>query len=87
MINREINKSYLSDFIYMAERGLYCFDKTLLNEFDDYKYHLVASPVVALTISDLPKEIREIVVQTMSVTGINENGIVKLLTPTKVTKQ
>lgn len=66
MINREVNENYLSDFIFMAEKGLYSFDKTLLNDLNDDRYHLVVSPVVALNISDLPSEISNIVSQTIN---------------------
>lgn len=31
--NTSINENYLGDFVYMAKRGLYTFDKSLLNNF------------------------------------------------------
>jgi hypothetical protein len=72
MPHRDINENYLSDFIYMAERGLYSFDKISLNNFNDDGYYLVASPVVGLTINDLPIEISNIIAQTISAIEINE---------------
>lgn len=72
MPNRKVDENYLSDFIFMAEKGLYTFDKTLLNELNDNKYHLVVSPVVALTTDDLPLEILNILSQTIITTGINK---------------
>jgi len=64
MPSREINENYLSDFIFIAKRGLYAFDKTRLNDFNDDRYHLVASPQKALTIQDLPLEISDIIAKT-----------------------
>lgn len=36
--------NYLEDFILFAKRGLYSFDKSKLNNFEDPHYHLVAYP-------------------------------------------
>lgn len=41
----ENTKEYLSDFIDMAQKGFYSFDKTNINNPDDDRYHLVAYPV------------------------------------------
>jgi hypothetical protein len=64
MINRKIDESYLSDFIFMAQKGLYVFDKTFLNNFNDDIYHLVAMPTVGLNINDLPSNIYDILCKT-----------------------
>lgn len=38
----------------MAERGLFAFDKTYLNNFNDTVYHLVASPKGPLNLDLIP---------------------------------
>lgn len=35
---------YLRDFIFMAARGFYSYDKTVLGNFENTMYHLVAWP-------------------------------------------
>lgn len=58
------DERYLQDFIFMTKKGLYSFDKTNLNNFFDYDYHLVTSPKNPLTISELPKDILDILMET-----------------------
>src|ERR1700744_1286707 len=41
---REINERYLADFVTMAEKGFFSYDKTVLNNFSEINYHLVAKP-------------------------------------------
>ncbi len=62
--HHEIDESYLSDFVLMAEKGLYTFDKTLVGNFSDNNYHLVAKPIVPLKVEDLPLHITNILFQT-----------------------
>ncbi|WP_042722328.1 hypothetical protein [Flavobacterium sp. B17] len=57
------NESYLSDFINMAKKGIYAFDKTVLNNFLDSNYHLVASPKVPLKLKDLSPDIKEVILK------------------------
>lgn len=59
-----IENSYLEDFIFMAKRGLYSFDKTYLNNFSDTHYHLVAKPISPLTIDRIPINILSLVKNT-----------------------
>jgi len=61
---RTIDDRYLSDFVKMAHKGLYSFDKTILNSFLDPNYHLVAKPSRPLKISDLPPEVVKILMET-----------------------
>jgi len=42
--SQELRTFYLSDFIEMAKRGLISIDKTILGNFEDPQYHLVAWP-------------------------------------------
>ena len=58
------DERYLADFINMAGKGLFTFDKTVLNNFSDPQYHLVAWPSTPLKFIDLPIEIRNIIFQT-----------------------
>ncbi|GEN70175.1 hypothetical protein CLA01_02470 [Chryseobacterium lathyri] len=55
----------------MTKKGLYSFDKTNLNNFLDYDYHLVASPMKPLTLNDLPQNILDILMQTKYPYNIN----------------
>lgn len=48
---------YLEDFIFMAKRGMYAYDKTELGNFLDPLYHLVVAPSIKLSSHDLPEEI------------------------------
>ncbi|MDR6546395.1 hypothetical protein J2810_002454 [Chryseobacterium rhizosphaerae] len=65
------DERYLQDFVSMTKKGFYCFDKTNLNNFLDYDYHLVTSPVNPLTIDDLPQDILNIIMQTKYPEGMN----------------
>ena len=62
--NTSINENYLGDFVYMAKRGLYAFDKSLLNNFSDLTYHLVAKPQQPLSLKELPNEIFDLIKKT-----------------------
>jgi hypothetical protein len=55
---------YEEDFISMAKRGLYSYDKTILGNFDDTQYHLVAKPSTNPKLLDLlPINIRLLLYQ------------------------
>ena len=60
IITTIIDDRYLADFVYMAQKGLFSFDKTVLNSFSESRYHLVAKPISPLKFSQLPPEIRGI---------------------------
>ena len=66
-----VNDQYLSDFVLMAKRGLFSFDKTVLNNFLDCNYHLVARPTVPLTIDSVPNEIKDILMKSKYIGDIN----------------
>lgn len=66
-----VNERYLEDYVLMTKKGLYSFDKTVPCNFLDPYYHLVASPVIPLIISDLPKEILEILMETQCSAEMN----------------
>lgn len=42
---------YLTDFIRMAERGFYSYDKSVLGDFEDTLFHLVARPTNNTSVS------------------------------------
>lgn len=44
LLNLENETAYLEDFLLMAKRGFYCYDKTNLGNFSDTMFHLVAKP-------------------------------------------
>lgn len=58
------DERYLADYVLMTKKGLYSFDKTILNNFLDPNYHLVAQPISPLKIIDLPKEVFEILIKS-----------------------
>jgi len=60
----DANEAYLSDFINMAKKGIYAFDKTILNNFFDSNYHLVVNPKTPLKLENLSSEILEIILKT-----------------------
>ena len=60
---RQIER-YLEDFIFMAKRGLYAYDKTDLRNYSDPRYHLVVAPAKKLCSDDLPEEIYNKVLET-----------------------
>lgn len=64
ILQTSINDVYLSDFVDMAKKGLYSFDKTKLNDFLDTSYHLVAKPINSLSIRDLPQDILDSLLKT-----------------------
>ncbi len=41
----QMREIYLRDFIFYAQRGCYSYDKTYITDFNDPRYHLVASPI------------------------------------------
>lgn len=51
-------------FVRYARRGLFSFDKTLLNEPADAHYHLVARPVQPLTLAELPGPVAALLLRT-----------------------
>ncbi|WP_390456100.1 hypothetical protein, partial [Chryseobacterium sp. Alg-005] len=63
-IIQKVDDNYLSDFLSMAKKGLYTFDKTILNNFSDTSYHLVASPKTPLKMKDLPENILKLLIKT-----------------------
>ncbi|WP_304543769.1 hypothetical protein [Sulfurimonas microaerophilic] len=44
--NDLMRELYLRDFIFYAQRGCYSYDKTYITDFNDPRYHLVASPII-----------------------------------------
>ncbi|WP_445455987.1 hypothetical protein [Flavobacterium sp. HNIBRBA15423] len=64
MIDLNVNNQYVNDFAYMAKRGLYSFDKTILNNYSDTNYHLVAKPTNPLLINNLPLKIKQLLIKT-----------------------
>ncbi|PJJ83113.1 hypothetical protein [Mucilaginibacter auburnensis] len=55
-----VNEQYLADFVLMASKGLFSYDKTVVNKFSDTGYHLVASPTKPLTADELPAPLLEL---------------------------
>ncbi|MBA9073224.1 hypothetical protein GGR22_001350 [Flavobacterium gossypii] len=62
---KKIDEKHLADFVFMAKRGLYAFDKLVLNNFSDLKYHLVAKPETYLSLKGLPTEIIDLIHKTV----------------------
>jgi hypothetical protein len=60
----ESKNAYLHDFVLMAKRGLYSFDKTYLGQPLNANYHLVCIPYRKLSLKDLPSEVQNILSKT-----------------------
>ena len=43
--NNFMKELYLRDFVFYAERGCFSYDKTYTTDWNDPRYHLVASPL------------------------------------------
>lgn len=65
-------EKYLQDFIGMSRKGLYSFDKVILNQSGDPNYQLVVRPRQPLRLKDLPFEIAEIIGRTLNFVDVNE---------------
>ncbi|MET3878745.1 hypothetical protein [Chitinophaga sp. OAE865] len=48
--NGKQKDAYLKDLYFMASRGLYYFDKMILNDYSDFRYYLKAKPIKPLVI-------------------------------------
>ena len=64
---------HVSCFVEMASRGLFSFDKTVLNKFSDINYHLVARPSEPLKLNNLPQEIVGLILETRLVGDIQDH--------------
>jgi hypothetical protein len=60
-----VTNDYLNDFTNMAKRGLYTFDKAIVNHFGDTSYHSVAKPVRPLLLDALPEKIFNLINKTL----------------------
>jgi len=80
IIATNVNEKYLSDFIQMSQRGLFSFDKTVLNNFAESHYHLVAKPVTPFKRNDLPAEILKIISKSIYQGDISTAIDIKLVT-------
>ena len=69
----DFDEEYLEDFIYFSKRGLLSFDKTVLNNFSDTTYHLVAKPTRTFKINALPSGIRDLLLKTFYNGYIDKN--------------
>lgn len=71
IIGFEADERYLEDFVLMAKRGLFSFDKSIPNNFDHSLYHLVAKPLTPLTFYQVPNEIGNILSRSRYVGSID----------------
>jgi hypothetical protein len=67
-----IDNRYLEDFVDMAEKGLFTYDKTILNDFSNSGHHLITMPANPLKFDQLPIEIRDILIETKHIGSIDE---------------
>jgi hypothetical protein len=49
--NDEQKQAYLNDVHFMTSRGLYYFDKMILNDYSDFRYYLKAKPKLPLLLN------------------------------------
>ena len=59
------DERYLFSFIEMAKKGIFAFDRTMLENHLDPNYHLVATPVNPIRIQELPSEILKVLSDTV----------------------
>jgi len=71
-IKGKADVEYLSCFIATAEKGIFAFDKTMMNNFLDTNYHLVAMPVTPLKFGSLPNELKNELVRTRYLGNVTE---------------
>jgi hypothetical protein len=71
IIGSEADERYLEDFVFMAKKGLFSFDKSIPNNFDHSLYHLVAKPLTPLTFDQVPNEIGNILLKSRYVGSID----------------
>jgi hypothetical protein len=64
IVRSKKDRKYLKDFTYMSARGLFAFDKTVLNNFSESNYHLVSKPLNPLTIDKVSEEIKGLLILT-----------------------
>jgi hypothetical protein len=78
-----VNERYLKDYVLMARKGLFSFDKTYPNNFMDPYYHLVATPRTPLDLKDIPDSIMSLLAKTKytgdSIPHISEIDISEIL--------
>lgn len=78
-----VNERYLKDYVLMARKGLFSFDKTYPNNFMDPSYHLVATPRTPLDLKDIPDSIMSLLTKTKytgdSIPHISEIDISEIL--------
>lgn len=79
ILHHEVDNEYLCDFVHMTKKGLYSFDKTVLNNFNEPNYHLVAKPHKSLKFIDLPNDIKEILSETVFDGNLNETLNINVL--------
>lgn len=67
---------YVESFVKYAKRGLYSYDKSVLNDYEDPFYHLVASPTHHLRPAALPPQIRNLLpVTSCSFNSLTEKQV------------
>jgi hypothetical protein len=74
-----MKEKYFADFIYMAKKGLFAFDKIRINNFSDLKYQLIVTPKQPLMVSELPDEILSILMQTKLENDLQNANIIDIL--------
>lgn len=60
ILNIEDLENYLVDFIKYAKLGFYSYDKTILGDFKNFNFHLVAKPKDNKSLKISYKEIEEL---------------------------
>jgi hypothetical protein len=69
-------KNYIEDYISFARKGIFSFDKTVLTNYSDEHYHLVASPSKILNLNQLPDNIIQLLNRTQFKSIISETETV-----------
>ncbi len=71
-------KRIIFDFISITKKGIYSFDKSVLNNLQDANYHLVSSPSTVLKLQDLPENIQRVIKKTCFNVDIKKENKINL---------
>jgi len=76
--NTADEEKYLEDFCLFSKKGIYSYDKTVLNDPYDLHYHCVAIPQYPFVFAHLPPKIQDILKQTQLNCKITDLNQIKL---------
>lgn len=77
--DQNLRALYLEDFVAMAKRGLFSYDKTVLGDFNEPRYHLVAGPKEGFLKAELlPENLRSLLFTSNSAELAHTNSTLNI---------